>query len=171
MRVDAPTVVMMCGLPASGKTTTAGHLHARLGGVLIRSWDVCQALGISLPEWVRCTRGFTVDVAAYDRVRDHAYLEMARRLEEALNGPSAALVILDAVHGEASKREEVYAVCHRRGAIPILLLCRCEDPAEIARRLSARRGREAGTRARGQSRIRLPGHPPAMVPSGRRSAS
>jgi predicted kinase len=136
---DTPTVVMMCGLPASGKTTTAGRLHAR---ILIRSCDVYQALAISLPEWVRRTHGFTVDVAAYDRVRDQAYLEMARRLDDALKGQSAALIIVDAVHGEGSKREAVYAICHARRATPILLLCRCENPAESARRLGARRGRE-----------------------------
>ena len=39
----------MCGLPASGKTTTAERWHARLGGVLIRSCDVYQALGILPP--------------------------------------------------------------------------------------------------------------------------
>jgi len=53
----------MCGLPASGKTTTAERLHAHAGGVLIRSCDVYQELGISLPDWVRRTEGFTRDVA------------------------------------------------------------------------------------------------------------
>ena len=84
MVAEAPTVVMMCGLPASGKTTTAGRLHSRLGGALIRSCDVYEDLGISLPEWVRRTHGFTVNVAAYDTVRNRAYDEMARRLDEAL---------------------------------------------------------------------------------------
>src|SRR5262245_25892830 len=63
------TVVLMAGLPASGKTTTAARLHAMVGGELIRSCDVYQALGIDLPEWVRRTRGFTVNVTAYDRAR------------------------------------------------------------------------------------------------------
>jgi predicted kinase len=54
----------MCGLPASGKTTTAERSHRRLGGALIRNCDVYQALGISLPDWVRRTRGFTVNVEA-----------------------------------------------------------------------------------------------------------
>jgi predicted kinase len=136
-----PTVAMMCGLPASGKTTTAGRLHAELGGVLIRSCDVFQALGISLPEWVRRTRGFTVDVDAYDRVRDQAYEEMARRLDAALGG-GPPLVVVDAVHGEPVKRAAVYAICLARGATPVLLHCRCDDPAEVARRFRGRHGRE-----------------------------
>jgi hypothetical protein len=32
-RAAHATIVMMCGLPASGKTTTAMRLHAQLGGV------------------------------------------------------------------------------------------------------------------------------------------
>src|SRR5262245_7710823 len=105
----------MCGLPASGKTTTAERLHARLGGVLIRSCDVYQSLGISLPDWVRRTRGFTADVDAYDRVRDAAYAEMGRRLDAVL-AAGASLVIVDAVHGEPAKRAAVYAICLARGA-------------------------------------------------------
>lgn len=63
---------MMGGLPASGKITTAGRLAAQTAGLLIRSCDVYQALGISLSHWVRRTRGFTEDVETYDRVRDYA---------------------------------------------------------------------------------------------------
>jgi predicted kinase len=133
---------MTCGLPASGKTTAAGRLHATLGGVLIRSCDVYRALGISLPRWVEATRGFTVGVAGYERVRDLAYDEMARRLREALGG-GAPRVILDAVHGEADKRAVVYATCRAHEASIVLVWCRCDDPAEVARRIRARHGREA----------------------------
>jgi predicted kinase len=132
---------MMCGLPASGKTTAAGRLHARIGGILIRSCDVYRALGISLPEWVRRTRGFTVDVAAYDRLRDQAYAEMAKQLDEAL-AAGTTIVIVDAVHGEHDKRAVVYGMCHARGATPVLLLCRCDDLAEVRRRFRRRDGRE-----------------------------
>jgi len=141
MAAEAPTVVIMCGLPASGKTTTAGHLHARLGGVLIRSCDVYQDLGISLPAWVRQTRGFTVDVSAYDRVRDQAYSEMAARLDQALSA-DPTVVIVDAVHGERGKRAVVYGICHAHGATPALILCRCDDLGEVHRRFRAREGRE-----------------------------
>ncbi|MGH7264364.1 MAG: AAA family ATPase [Candidatus Rokuibacteriota bacterium] len=141
MAADTPTVVMVCGLPASGKTTTADRLHGRIGGVLIRSCDVYQALGISLPDWVRRTRGFTVDVQAYDRVRDQAYSEMARRLDQVLVA-GASLVIVDAVHGERAKRAVVYAICRAHGTAPVLLLCRCDDPVEVGRRFRARNGRE-----------------------------
>jgi predicted kinase len=133
---------MMCGLPASGKTTTAGRLHAGLGGVLIRSCDVYQALGISLPYWVERTWGFIREVGAYERLRDAAYVEMARRLELSLR-EGASTVIVDAVHGENAKRRVVYDLCAAHHADPVLVWCRCDDATEVARRLRARRGREA----------------------------
>lgn len=133
--------VLMAGLPASGKTTTAERLHAYAGGVLIRSCDVYQALGISLPDWVRRTQGFTRNAAAYEHRRDEAYLEMARRLDSALEA-QCDLVIVDAVHGESAKRALMYDVCRAHGVAPTLLWCRCDDPAEVRRRIEARRGRE-----------------------------
>jgi predicted kinase len=138
---EGATVVLLAGLPASGKTTTAERLHARLGGQLIRSCDVYQALGIDLPAWVRRTRGFTVSVEAYDGERDEAYREMARNLDKAL-AEGSPLVIVDAVHGEADKRAAVYAICGTREATPVVVQCRCDDPAEVARRFRARAGRE-----------------------------
>lgn len=132
----------MCGLPVSGKTSTAARLHAVAGGTLIRSCDVYQSLGIVLPEWVRRTRGFTVEVAAYDAVRDEAYREMDRRLEAALCA-AATPVIVDAVHGERDKRRAVWARCRAHGARPVLVWCRCDDSGQIAARFRARRGRDA----------------------------
>ena len=131
----------MCGLPASGKTTTAEGIHAYAGGVLIRSCDVFADLGISLPDWVRKTRGFTENVRDYERVRDEAYREMARRLEGAL-AARAPLVIVDAVHGEREKRTEVYRVCSEFQATPLVLWCRCDDFEETRRRFSRREGRD-----------------------------
>lgn len=132
---------MTCGLPASGKTTTAGRLHAALGGLLIRSCDVFADLGISLPEWVRRTRGFAVDVDRYVERRDAAYREMARRLDAGL-ASGVTPIVVDAVHGEAAKRAAVYATCRAGGASPLLVWCRCDDAREIERRVLARRGRE-----------------------------
>jgi predicted kinase len=139
--VASPVVVMLCGLPASGKTTTAARLHAWTGGVLIRSCDVYQALGISLPDWVKRTGGFTEHVHEYDRVRDQAYREMARLLDESLRA-GARCVILDAVHGEPPKRRVVYDICLAHGATPVIVLCECDDWREIESRFAARRGRE-----------------------------
>ena len=136
-----PAVIVMSGLPASGKTTAAMRLYAELGGVLIRSCDVYRDLGIVLSEWVERTQRFTVDVDAYDRVRDEAYAEMARRVELSL-AAGASLAIVDAVHGERDKRSRLYDICRARKAAPILVVCCCEDFEEVQRRFRTRRGRE-----------------------------
>jgi len=131
----------MSGLPASGKTTAAMRLHAAQGGTLIRSCDVYRDLGIVLSEWVERTRRFTVDVDAYDRVRDDAYVEMARRVDLTL-AAGASLAIVDAVHGERDKRGRIYDICRARKAAPILVVCCCDDLEEVQRRFGTRRGRE-----------------------------
>jgi predicted kinase len=138
---DGAAVVLMCGLPASGKTTAAMRLHAHLGGALIRSCDVYRDLGIALPEWVKRTAGFTLNVAAYDRLRDAAYVEMVRRVEASLVD-GAGFVIVDAVHGERAKRQRLFELCAVFRALPILVVCTCLDFAEVQRRVRARRGRE-----------------------------
>ena len=135
------SVVMMCGLPASGKTTTAGQLHACAGGVLIRSCDVYADLDIRLPAWVARTHGFTTGVHEYDRVRDGAYEEIVHRLTEHLR--ATTLVILDAVYGERAKRSRIYSICRARRADLTLVHCRCDDPTEVTRRFARRRGHES----------------------------
>jgi predicted kinase len=138
----SPSVLLMCGLPASGKTTAAERICAYSGGVLIRSCDVYRSLGISLPDWVRRTEGFTRHVPEYLRERDRAYVEMARRLEQALAAGSD-LVIVDAVHGEWAKRRIVYQLCQAYRRTPILIWSQCDDPEAIRSRFQRRRGSEA----------------------------
>jgi len=128
-------------LPASGKTTAAMRLHAELGGLLVRSCDIYQELGIVLSQWVDRTQRFTVDVAAYDRVRDEAYNLIATRVDRGL-AAGLPLVIVDAVHGERDKRAQLYDICHLRRAAPIIVLCRCDDFGKVRRRFRTRQGRE-----------------------------
>src|SRR5262252_9136269 len=125
-RMRRALVVLMCGLPAAGKTTTAERLHAGLGGVLIRSCDVYQELGISLPDWVQRTRGFTHNVTAYEQARDAAYVRMLSLLECHLTA-GAKIVIIDAVHGEPAKRRAVCRVGSTGGAGPLLVCGRFDS--------------------------------------------
>lgn len=134
-------VLLMCGLPASGKTTTAGRIHVHAGGVLIRSCDVYQSLGISLPDWARRTKEFSQHVLEYERERDRAYEEIARRLELAL-ASTPGLIVVDAVHGERAKRQVMYRLCETYGRTPVLIWCQCDDGEEIRRRFQRRQGRE-----------------------------
>jgi predicted kinase len=135
------TLVMMCGLPASGKTTAAGCLFRRFGGVLVRSCDIYQELGIVVSEWVRHTRGFSLHLREYDRVRDEAYLRMEVRVDAALTN-GCPWVIVDFAHPELAKRRTLYKLARHHGATLAVVLCRCDDLEEVKRRFSARRGRE-----------------------------
>lgn len=137
---DERVVVLMSGLPATGKTTLARRLHGWLGGDLIRQCDVYARLGIDLRAWVRTTAGFTRDVAAYERVRDEAYAAMREELRSAL-ARGASVVVVDAVHGETAKRRPIYDICRAHDARPIVVWCRCDDADEIRRRVDARSGR------------------------------
>lgn len=139
---ESPSVLLMSGLPASGKTTAAERIHTHAGGILIRSCDVYRSLGISLPDWVRRTKGFTQRLADYQRERDRAYVEMARRLGQAL-ASSRDLVIVDAVHGEWAKRRVMYRLCRAFGRTPILIWCQCDNLEAIRQRFQWRHGREA----------------------------
>ncbi len=139
--MSAPDVVLLCGLPASGKTTTARRVHEHAGGVLIRSCDVYRDLGIDLPAWVRRTAAFTRGVEGYERERDQAYVEMTKRLEAALadgRGP----IVVDAVHAERARRDEAVALCRAYGVTPLWLWCRC-DVNETRQRLRDRVGHES----------------------------
>src|SRR5215470_6201972 len=158
-RMRRALVVLMCGLPAAGKTTTAERLHAGLGGVLIRSCDVYQELGISLPDWVQRTRGFTHDVTAYEQARDAAYVRMLSLLECNLT-VGAKIVIIDAVHGEPAKRRAVFRVCAAFGADPLLVWCRCDDRKETERRIMRRPRSRSGLR--GERSLRLRSHRPTL---------
>src|SRR5258705_12499417 len=108
--MESPSVLVMCGLPASGKTTAAERIHLNSGGVLVRSCDVYRSLRISLPDWARRTAGSTRHLAPYLRERDRAYVEMSRRLEQALTS-GADRVILAAVHAGRAKPRSVYGLC------------------------------------------------------------
>lgn len=132
---------MMCGLPASGKTTTAMRLHAYLGGVLIRSCDIYEKMGIVVSEWVRRTKGFTVNNEEYDRLRDAAYVQMRLQVDDVL-ATGAPLIIVDFAHPDLFNRYAIYAICLSRKANPVLILCLCDDFEEVRRRFSKRRGLE-----------------------------
>lgn len=82
-----------------------------------------------------------MDVAAYDCMRDEAYIEMARRVDRGLEA-GFPLVIVDAVHGERDKRRRLYEICNARRTAPILALCCCDDFEEVRRRFRARGGHE-----------------------------
>src|SRR5262249_30998385 len=144
-RTRGALVVLMCGLPAAGKTTTAERLHARLGRVLIRSCDVYQELGICLSDWVQRTSAFPHHVTAYEQARDAAYARMLSLLECHLT-EGAQLVIIDAVHGEPAKRRGGFFGFAGLRAGPPPRSGPCGRPEGTPRRTPPRAGPPPGAR-------------------------
>lgn len=138
---DLSTLIMMCGLPGSGKTTTAKRLQVLLDGILIRSCDIYQDLGIVVPDWVRRTKGFTINTEEYDRLRNQAYRIMADQVDKMLTS-SFPCVIVDFAHPDFAKRSLLYELCLRHDATALVVVCHCDDIKEVHRRIAARKGSE-----------------------------
>jgi predicted kinase len=130
-----PCLVLLGGLPGTGKSTLATVLAERVNFEIVRSDVVRKELagtasvrqssflfeeGIYTPEWTECT-----------------YAECLRRAEEMLFAGKRVLV--DATFRE-DKNRRMFLESALRWAVPgILLLCRA-DPDIVRQRLEGRRG-------------------------------
>lgn len=123
----APCLVLIAGLPGTGKSTIARRLAQEAGFTVVRS-DVIRkeiarknhAVGIYTPEW-----------------DDRTYVECLRRAEQVLD--HGGRVLVDANFREEGRRLMFLRAAARRCVPFILFLCRAD--AEIVRiRLAARRG-------------------------------
>lgn len=130
---ERPALVLVGGLPCTGKSSLAGALSKAAGLTWIRSdvvrkelagldptasaADVFEA-GIYTPEWSRRT-----------------YAECQRQTEAALF--EGRRVVVDACFASASKRE-LFLQAARRWEVPFVFLHCQLDPAEVRRRLDER---------------------------------
>lgn len=130
--VERGTVVLMCGLPGSGKTTYALALERRGYTRLSIDEEVWERIG-------RDPAG--LDPEEYDRLRDEAERELWCELGELLEDREP--VVVDNAFWNRATRERYKALIERHG-------CRWElvhfkaDPDTLRRRLAAR---NAGTRS------------------------
>ncbi len=130
-----PALVLMGGLPGTGKSTLASELGQRAGFRVIRSDVVRKALagapgnanvssnfeqGIYTPEWTRRT-----------------YAECLRQVEQLLFEGSR--VIVDASFREDAQRQALLETAARWCVPAIFLLCQA-DPDAVRQRLAKRRG-------------------------------
>lgn len=125
-------VVALMGRPAAGKSTLAGPLVCGLGGVLVSTARIKEDLR---PDFV------TADCFD-EELREAAYLEAFRRCRKALR---AGLVpVVDAGFFARARRRRLYEVVQPVSQGVVLVYCRCDDLAEVERRI---RGREVGPRS------------------------
>lgn len=133
--VIGPAVVVMCGLPATGKSTIARAIAEPYEAVILRS-DVVrkQLAGLEPTQRVPDDR---VDEIYSDAFTERVYGEVAERAAEALRHGRA--VVLDAMHPTATSREASRRIADQAGVPAVLIHARATDSA-IHERMAQRAG-------------------------------
>ena len=128
-------LVVVSGLPASGKSTLAAGLAERLEAPVLSRDHARQ--GITGP-MVAMDRRFT---RLFGRYRRGLQQEASRRLESAVADELAhGMPVVVEVVAEHDVRQRFEMLAEKHGARICSIEVICGDPAELARRLDERRG-------------------------------
>jgi len=125
-----PGIVLMCGLPGSGKSVLAGHLARRLGCDVVRS-DVLRKSLAGMKPTDRSADADLYSPAMSRRVYD-ALLDAVRAAVAARR-----LLVVDATLATRARRDPFLAFCAASAARFLLIETTCGE-AESRRRLTAR---------------------------------
>ncbi len=128
-----PAVVVMCGLPATGKSTVAGTLAGRIGAAYVSS-DIVRKQIAGIDPRERAGDAFGAGLYA-PQMTERTYEELRRRTGEHLEAGRA--VVIDAMHGRASERDEARALAAEHGA-PCLIVELRLDEADARARIAGR---------------------------------
>ena len=132
-RRAAPAVVLLCGLPATGKSTVGGTLAARIGAAYLSS-DAVRKAAAGLDPRARVGAEFRGGLYAPD-VTERTYAELRARTAQHL--ATGRPVVVDAMHGRASERAALLAVASGAGVPALIVELRLDD-ATAAERIAAR---------------------------------
>ena len=134
-RRSPPALVVLSGLPATGKSTVAGSLAGRIGAAYLSSDIVRKQLAGLDP---RARGGEELHAGLYaPEMTERTYAELRRRAGAhlALGRP----VVLDAMHGRAAEREAARALAAEHG-VPHLVAELCLDDDVARARITGREG-------------------------------
>jgi uncharacterized protein len=132
-RCASPSLIIVCGLSGSGKSTVASMLQHRKGFKAINSDRVRKRLASVAPhEHVRTGYGANIYSDRFSKITYDAMLAEAERL---LNDGCGA--ILDATFKESADRQLALALAGRRG-VPVLFVECVVSEDEAIRRLEHR---------------------------------
>lgn len=120
LRVGAPRLVLVGGLPGTGKTTIAGALADRFGAVVLSSDRVRKELAGITPS-TPAAAGFGEGIYAPGRT-DELYAELLHRAEQLLGRGES--VVLDASWTSAPHRASAVDVARRTSSELLQLQCR-----------------------------------------------
>ncbi|MEU6641546.1 AAA family ATPase [Saccharomonospora sp. NPDC046836] len=135
LRAGRPRLVLVGGLPGTGKSTLAGLLADELGAVLLSSDRLRKELAGRSPDEDAASDYLTGIYSP--EYSERTYAELLRRAEELL--AEGETVVLDASWVRAADRARATAVATRVRSD--LLALRCTAPPELAaQRLRARHG-------------------------------
>jgi len=129
-----PTLILMCGLPGSGKSFLATELVRHLGFDIVRS-DLLRKELAGLRPTDRSREPQDTAQLYGEAMTHRVYGEMLRRAEQAL--AAGRSIILDATMPARSLREPFIHVARRRGAPLLLIEATCGEQ-ESRRRLGVR---------------------------------
>ena len=132
-RRAAPVVVVMTGLPATGKSTVAGTIACRIGAAYLSSDAVRKQLAGIDPR-ARAGDEFRAGLYAPE-MTERTYRELHRRA--AMHLARGRPVVLDAMHGREEERAAARALAQEHG-VPHLIVGLGLDEAAARERIAGR---------------------------------
>lgn len=127
-RLGPKTLLITCGLPATGKSTAAKEI-ARVKGYPVIATDIVRS-EVLVGEDI-----FDETVASDMEKRERVYDEVFRRADEVIKGVGG--VILDGTFVTQSLRKRAAEIADRHGRRFVIMETRCSEPTAL-RRISER---------------------------------
>jgi len=135
-------LIVVCGLPGTGKSTLARHLSSDLGGEVLRTDLIRREIfrNASLEEVLKSSDPMKYDLERiFDRQesipeeyqqmiwkqKEMVYDELLRRVETLLE--KGKIVILDGTFYRRELREKIYSIAGKIGVQVYLIECRCPE--------------------------------------------